>query len=134
MRFILAAILLVAQLPAQAPTDAKPYIGNWNAMWEGRPFMHLAIRNTNPLTGHIKTGDISVNGAGQLISVQEGENDEYDLFDIRIADGKLRFRTRGEDGELALYEMKLTPNGKATLTIIVEGVAIQPLVLTRPRA
>ena len=93
--------------------------------------MDIDLWDTDPLSGHIKTEDIEVNAGGKLIAVKEGENDDYTLMEVMLVDGKLTFQTRDDDGDVASFEMKLNPDGKAVLWIRVEGVAIQPLVLVR---
>ena len=136
MRFLSFATLLftlfvVAQVQPKAPVAARPFLGHWYSTFEGRNFMDIDLWDTDPLSGHIKTGDIEVNAGGKLIAVQEGESDDYTLIDVKLSEGKLTFRTRDDDGDVASFEMKLNPDGKSVLWIRVEGVAIQPLVLVR---
>ena len=136
MRFLsfatlLFTILVVAQVQPKAPTAARSFLGHWYSTFEGRNFMDIDLWDTDPLSGHIKTGDIEVNAGGKLIAVQEGESDDYTLMDVKLSEGKLTFRTRDDDGDVASFEMKLNPDGKSVLWIRVEGVAIQPLVLVR---
>ncbi len=128
---LLFVLLLRAQVQPKAPAAARPFLGHWYSTFEGKNFMDIDLWDTDPLSGHVKTGDIEVNAAGKLIAVQEGESDDYTLMDLKLVEGKLTFRTRDDDGDVTSFEMKLNPDGKAVLSIQVEGVAIQPLVLVR---
>ena len=95
--------------------------------------MKLDLRDADPLSGRIKTGEIAVDSSGKLIYVAEGDGDEYDLVGIRIVGNRMFFQTKEEDGDLTKYEFALKPDGKAQLAVTAEGVKVQPFVLERAR-
>ena len=128
------ALLLGAQATSnKATSEARPFVGQWSASFEGRNFMKLDLRDADPLSGRIKTGEIAVDSSGKLIYVAEGDGDEYDLVGIKIVGNRMFFQTKEEDGDLTKYEFALKPDGKAQLAVTAEGVKVQPFVLERAR-
>ena len=139
MRFIpfttLAFVLLLGAQATlnKAPTEARPFVGQWSATFEGKSFMKLDLRDSDPLSGLLKTGEIAVDSTGKVIFVAEGEGDEYDLVAIKIIGNRMFFQTKEEDGEFTRYEFSLKPDGSAWLTVTAEGVKVQPFVMERAR-
>ena len=132
---LLFVLLLGAQATSnKASSEGQPFVGQWHSTFEGKEFMHLAVRDTDPLSGHLKTGEIAVDSSGKVIFVaQAGDTDDYDIVSARVLGRRMFFHTKEEDGETTKYELHLQADGSALLTVQAEGVKVQPFVMTRAR-
>lgn len=147
-RLIFAAVLLGACLvisaspvnlrgqaskPAVRPED---FAGTWRAQYKDKTFAILRLKQDgDELAGWFAAGDISANDDGDVIEVSAEANGEQAIQQPKLADGKLTFQTKDEDGPLN-YEFTLVDATHGRLKILVPegGPKLNPFAMTKDSA
>jgi len=122
--------------PATKEADVQPYVGTWQARFNGKVFQTIKLENTQgKLTGTVSRGDLGVNEQGELISAEPLEGSDP-ILEAKVGFGVLRLTTKREDeDETIQFEMKLTAADAAELRIvgIPEAKKIKPWKLERAK-
>jgi hypothetical protein len=108
-----------------------PFAGSWSAELKGVRYVGLEIRNTQPVSGEIKTGSINADENGNVSEVIEEATASRNLIDPKLVDRRLVFKTKEADGEFTEYEMSIIEPGKASLKMA--GMPIKPFTLTKAK-
>jgi hypothetical protein len=107
------------------------FAGSWSAEFKGARYVALEVRNTQPVSGEIKTGSVNADENGNVSEVIEEALVSKNLIDPKIVQRMLVFKTKDTDGELTEYEMTIVGPDKASLRIT--GMPIKPFTLTRAK-
>jgi hypothetical protein len=126
-----ACQLLAQSRQGSPPPSVARFVGSWNAEFKGVRYVGLDIRNTQLISGEIKTGRVNADENGNISEVIEEAVESKNLIDPKVVDAKLVFKTKEADGELIEYEMSIVEPGKASLRIA--GMPIKPFSLTKAK-
>jgi hypothetical protein len=74
---------------------------------------------------------VSLDSEGRVTAVEQDAGVEQPVSESRLTEGRLSFKSTGEDGEITQYEMKLTGGGRAELRILGAPPGMKPFVLRR---
>ncbi len=114
-------------------TDAtrKRFGGDWQAKFNGAPFLTLHVEAGAKVEGTISTGRITVDDNGELTDAEaQPEGKELDLMKVRVDGDRMTFEVDA-NGELMRFEMRLTGEGKGELRFSGTEVKIKPIRLDR---
>jgi len=127
---IAAFTILLACLPLAAQQDK--FAGTWEARFKDKVICTMRIKAGDPITGETSACSISVDANGDL---QEPDHDAAPdspspMLNIQIHGDTLTFEDK-EDDDVIKFEMKLTADGQAALTILNAPMQVKPIPFTR---
>jgi hypothetical protein len=123
--------LLLAALFTCCASAADPsFTGTWKAEFRGTPYLMMTVAEGAPPRITMLTAHIHVNGDGEIDEVNGPLENENKVIEAKINNGRLRFKTRDEDGDEIEYEMQLTAEG-AELFMLTAPIEVKPWRLQR---
>ena len=105
--------------PATA-TNAKQFVGVWEASFQGSPFLTVTIAiDGNKLVGKLSHFDVEVNKAGELTKAEAGDGDDA-ITTFRVDGDTLRITTKSTDGsENSIQtDMRMVASNEADLRLL----------------
>ena len=126
--------VLVAGLALVAPPagEGQPFTGTWEAKWHDRVICALRLRAADAMTGEMLGCSVRVNDDGDLLEPEEDVAMDHPepFLNLKLEGKTLRFEA-DSDGETIRFELSLTGDGKADLTILDTPVKIKPIHFVR---
>jgi hypothetical protein len=111
--------------------DATRFLGTWKGEHAGKPYMLISIAAGTPLKISVTTASIHVDETGEISKVEGPVEHEETVLESKLVGGRLRFKTRQEDGSVIDYEMRLEGESTAFLTLLDEPPFVKPFRLQR---
>ena len=130
--------------PAASPDDNRPFVGTWEAKFDGRTFQTIKIEIKDlKLTGTANHISIALDPDGDLVDAKAKEGEDQ-ITSAKVEGKLLRFTCTGKahvntvtgtsDTETTQYEMKLTGTDEAEIHPVGDGVdapQLKPWILRR---
>src|SRR5664279_2963888 len=94
----LCVVAFAQDFQPATPSNAKQFVGTWQANFNGHPFLTLIFAvSDNKFTGSASHADIDVNEAGELTKA-EPQDGESPITEAQVKGDALRFATKSPDG------------------------------------
>jgi len=122
--------------PGEPATKAEDFVGTWRARFKDKTFALLKLKkDEGSLAGAFAAGDINTNEDGDVVEVVSEANGEQDIQSAKLADGKLSFQVKDEDGPTE-FEFTLSDAAHGRLKIMVPpgGPKLNPFAMIKDEA
>ncbi len=126
------SLSVVQETESETADAAERFLGTWEGKCQGKTFVIVRLkRDGQNLTGAIGIAHARGDENGQCVEVMdEPTSSEFaqPITDAKVRGSKLSFRgaKRGDDGDLAEFEMKLTGDKTAELTYVNAAHGVRP--------
>jgi hypothetical protein len=119
--------VLVASLISQSPTQS--YAGVWVAEHNGTTYVRLNLQITDGhLAGTISLADsIHVDPQGEVDRATAAPETATAIQEIKVTDGVLSFSRKDDGGDVDRFEMRLTGDQTAGLSLMLDEDTRQEL-------
>jgi hypothetical protein len=120
-------------LPIQADdaADQKPFLGTWQAKFQGRVYFTIRLAGGEEIGGTVSTGKISFDDDGDLTEAEPSPTGKVSpIRNPVIENGKLTFEVE-DDGEPLKMEMKLVGENQADLLLFIPETKVKPIRFRR---
>jgi len=105
------AVVFAQDFQPATTSNAKQFVGTWQASFNGRPFLTLTFAIAdNKFTGTASHVDIEVNPAGELTKA-ESQPGENPITDAQVKGNVLRFTIKNSDWSEDSPQSELRLNG-----------------------
>lgn len=125
----LAACLIVAA--TAYAEDAARFTGKWEGEHSGQKYLVLTVEAGAPLKMTLTTAVIKVDETGEISEIGGPVQHREEVLESNLEDGRLRFRTRQDDGSEIRYELRVEGDGTALLRLVDEPDWVKPFRLKR---
>ena len=114
------AVIFAQDFQPATTSNAKQFVGTWQASFNGRPFLTLTLAIAdNKFTGTANHADIEVNPAGELTKA-EAQDGVNPITNAQVKGNVLRFTIKNSDGseDSPQTELRLNAPDKGEIRLI----------------
>jgi len=133
-RFLIALLPLLACLPltAQDADAQKKFAGTWEAKFKDKVICTIRVKAGDPISGETAACSINVDENGDLKEPDSADRPDNPspMLNPKLQGDTLTFEDKDDD-EVVKFEMKLTGDGQAELTILNAPMPVKPIHFAR---
>jgi hypothetical protein len=129
----LAMLSIFACLPLAAQDSAaqKKFAGTWEAKFKDQVICTIRVKAGDPITGETSACSINVDENGDLKEPEGDASSDISPMVNPVIHGDILSFEDKDGNEVLKFELKLTGDGRAELTILESPVPLKPIHFSR---